>query len=93
MRYDPIRWHDTGLFHWLMIADRIHLGQWTLSWIIIYSDITTEQALDTGVHIIRSRVYPGHFHNPILIIGFKVRYFGLCSAMYVYSCCDTLIHP
>ena len=73
----------------MTFADRIHLGQRILSWIVVYSDITAEQALDTGVHIIRSRVYHGHLHNLILIINFKVRYFGLCSAMYVYACCDT----
>ena len=29
-----------------------------------------EQALDTGVHTVRSRVYPGHFHHPVLVANF-----------------------
>ena len=45
-----------------------------------------EKALDTGIHIVRSRVYPGHIHDRVLgliVVNFQARYFGLCNAMYV----------
>ena len=51
-----------------------------------------EQTLDTGVHTVRSCVYPGHFHDPVLgltVHDFQVRYCGLCTAVYVYACYST----
>ena len=43
-----------------------------------------------GVYIIRSRVYPVHLHNLVLIVNSQVRYFGLSFVMYVYTCCDII---
>ena len=60
----------------------------TFTRLIIYSDIPAEQALDAGVYTIRSCVDPGHLYNPVLIVNFQTRYFGLCSVMYVYAGCD-----
>ena len=63
-----------------------------LSGAIINFDIATEQALDTGFYIIHSRVYSDHLHHAVLgliTVNFQARYFGLCSVMYVYACCDT----
>ena len=60
--------------------------------IIIYSDIAAEQALDTGLNIIRSHVYTGHLYDAVLgliIINSQACYFGLCSVVYVYACCGT----
>ena len=60
--------------------------------IIIYSDIAAEQALDMGVNVICSRVYTGHVYDAVLgliINNSQARYFGLCSVVYVYSCCGT----
>ena len=55
-------------------------------------NMAAEEALDTGIYIIRSRVYPGHLHDAVLgliIVNFQSRYVGLCSVMYIYACCDT----
>ena len=55
-------------------------------------NIASEEALDTGIYIVRSRVYPGHLHDAVLgliVVNFQARYAGLCSVMYVYVCCDT----
>ena len=54
--------------------------------------IAVEQALDTGIYIIRSCVYPSHLHGAMLwltIPNFHARYSGLCFIMYIYACCDT----
>ena len=49
-----------------------------------------EQALDTDLYNIRSRVYPGHLHDPVLgLIIFQARYSGLCTIMYVDGCYST----
>ena len=61
--------------------------------IIMCSDLSAEQALDTGIYIIRSRVYHSHLYDAMLLIvlNLQARYFGLCYVMYVYACqcCDT----
>ena len=51
--------------------------------------MVAEQALDTDVYIVRSRVYPRHVHHPVLgltVHDFQARYGGLCTIMYVYAC-------
>ena len=55
-------------------------------------DIAAEQALDTGIYIICSRVYPVRLHNPVLIVSFQVRYVGLASVMYVYACRNNMFN-
>ena len=60
--------------------------------LVIYLIMISEQVLDTGVHIVRSRVYPDHFHDPVLestVHNFRARYGGLCTIMYVYACYST----
>ena len=55
-------------------------------------NIVVDQALDTDVYVVRSRVYPGHFHDPILgltVHNFQTRYGGLCTIMYVSACYRT----
>ena len=32
----------------------------------MYLNMVSEQAPDTDFYVVRSRVYPGHFHDPIL---------------------------
>ena len=52
--------------------------------------MVAEQALDTGIHIVRSCVCPGNLHDPILGLSvFQARYCGLCTIMYVYACYST----
>ena len=41
---------------------------------IIYFNMVAGQALDTDIHIVRSCVYPGHLHDPVLgliIVNFQ----------------------
>ena len=56
---------------------------------IISSDVATpEQALDVGVYIICSCMYPGRLNDVVrglIIVSFQARYFGLCYVMCVYT--------
>ena len=57
---------------------------------IMYFNMIVEEALDTHVYNVRSRVYPGHLHDTVLgLIVFQARYSGLCAVMYVDACYST----
>ena len=52
-------------------------------------NIASEEALDTGVHIVRSRVYPGHLHDAVLgltlLISRLVMPGCVLSCMYMFA--------
>ena len=55
----------------------------------ILSNTIAEQALDTGVYTVCSRMYQ-NFHNLGLgLIVFQTRYSGLCAVTYVDACYST----
>ena len=76
----------------MTLADIIHLVSGDFPRIIIHRDMVAEQAPYTRVYIIRSRVYPDHLHDAVLIVlNFQARYFGLCSVMYVIGSLGSML--